>query len=291
MMAEERLPVQVASRALGVSESGYYAWRSRSPSARSVRHALVSDAISAIHTASHSVYGFRCIDAELTLGRGITVSHGTVELLMQRAGIRGLPGNRRRRPRHDTPTAADLVDRQFTRSDRDQLWVTDITEHPTREGKVYCAVVLDTYSRRVVGWSIGSSQTAALVTNALSMAIGNRRPQGGTIIHSDHGTQFTSWAFTQPRPRIRPGPLDGNDRRLLRQRRDRILLGTHADRAAEPKEVAHPSRTRQRDLRVPGDLPQPPAPPLLTWNAHPDNCPASSLEPRKPTPGNPGHIT
>jgi transposase InsO family protein len=74
--------------------------------------------------------------------------------------------------------------------------VTDITEHPTREGKVYCAVVLDVYSRRVVGWSIDASQTATLVTNALGMAIGNRHP-AATVIHSDHGVQFTSWAFTR----------------------------------------------------------------------------------------------
>ncbi|MFI1517806.1 IS3 family transposase [Kitasatospora cineracea] len=196
-MASEGLPVQLASRVLGVSESGFYAWRGRAPSVRSVRHAWLTDVIQAVHSASHGVYGSRRIHAELRLGRGIHVSHGAVELLMQRAGIKGLPGNRRRRPRHEAPTPADLVDRQFTRSSRDQLWVTDITEHPTREGKVYCAVVLDTFSRRVVGWSIDSTQTAALVTNALSMAIGNRRPPAGTIIHSDHGTQFTSWAFTR----------------------------------------------------------------------------------------------
>jgi transposase InsO family protein len=74
----------------------------------------------------------------------------------------------------------------------DQLWVTDITEHPTREGKVHCAVVLDVCSRRVVGWSIDTAPTAALVTNALGMAIDSRRPTAGTIIHSDHGVQFGS---------------------------------------------------------------------------------------------------
>ena len=116
---------------------------------------------------------------------------------MRRAGIKGLPGSRRRRPIHQTPTAADRVDRRFTRTAPDQLWVTDITEHPTREGKVYCYVVLDTYFRRVVGWSIDSSQTATLATNALGMAIGNRRPVVGTLIHSDDGVQFTSWAFTR----------------------------------------------------------------------------------------------
>jgi transposase InsO family protein len=95
-------------------------------------------------------------------------------------------------------TAEDRVQRQFAREGRDQLWVTDITEHPTREGKVYCAVVLDAFSRRVVGWSINGHPTAALVTNALGMAIEQRRPpDAATVIHSDQGTQFTSWTFTQ----------------------------------------------------------------------------------------------
>ena len=121
-----------------------------------------------------------------------------VAMLMRRAGLAGLSGNRspRRRPRPvDTPV--DLVDRNFARSKPDQLWVTDITEHPTREGRVYCAVVLDVFSRRVVGWSIDNSATSGLVTSALGMAISNRQPHPGTVIHSDQGTQFTSWAFTQ----------------------------------------------------------------------------------------------
>jgi transposase InsO family protein len=188
-MAGEGLSVQLATRVLQVSESGYYAWRSRPPSPRSLRHSWLTEAITTIHTASHGTYGIRRGHAELSLGHGIPVSHGIVMLLMQRAGIKGLPGNRRRRPRHETATAADLVDRNFARKAPDKLWVTDITEHPTREGKVYCAVVLDTYSRRVVNWSIDSSQTAALVTNALNMAISSSQPTVGTVIHSDHGVQ------------------------------------------------------------------------------------------------------
>ena len=95
---------------------------------------------------------------------------------MRRAGLRGLLGSRRRKPRQETPTAGDLVNRAFDRDRRDRLWVTEITEHPTREGKVYCAVVLDVFSRRVVGWSIDATQTAALASNALDMAIRNRTP-------------------------------------------------------------------------------------------------------------------
>ena len=195
-MAAEGLPVQLACRLLVVAESGYYEWRSRQPSQRAIRHVWLTEQIRAVHAASRGTYGARRVHAELTLGLGLQVGHNQVEVLMARAAIKGLPGTRRPRPRHETPTAADLVERMFTRTQPNRLWVTDITEHRTYEGKVYCAVVLDTFSRRVVGWSIDSSQTAALVTNALGMAITNRDPQPGVIVHSDHGVQFTSWAFT-----------------------------------------------------------------------------------------------
>jgi putative transposase len=196
-MAAEGLPVEVACWVLGVSESGYYAWRSRAPSARAIRHALLTDVIRKVHTDSRGVYGYRRVHAELTLGHGLTVGHEAVYLLMRRAGIEGISGRPRYRRIPNLPTAGDLVDRQFHRDERDQLWVTDITEHPTREGKVYCAVVLDVFSRRVVGWSIDSAPTAALVTSALGMSIQQRHPAEGTVIHSDQGTQFTSWAFTR----------------------------------------------------------------------------------------------
>jgi putative transposase len=195
-MANEALPVEMACRVLGVSESGYYAWRKRPPSPRAVRHVWLSELITRVHADSRGVYGARRVHAELTLGHGIAVGHGQVELLMGRAGIQGISGRPRFRRVPNVATASDLVERQFHRDEPDQLWVTDITEHPTREGKVYCAVVLDVFSRRVVGWSIDSCPTAALVTNALGMAIDQRAPDS-TVIHSDQGTQFTSWAFTR----------------------------------------------------------------------------------------------
>ncbi|HEU4422785.1 MAG TPA: DDE-type integrase/transposase/recombinase [Pilimelia sp.] len=166
----------------------------------------MTDLIRQVHAASHGVYGGRRVHAELTLGRGIAVGHGAVEMLMRRAGIKGLPGNKRRRPVRETPTAADLVDRKFNRGAPNQLWVTDITEHPTREGKVYCAVVLDVYSRRVVGWSIDATQTATLVTNALGMAITNRQPVAGTVIHSDQGAQGE---FIRSSQHLEFGGVDG----------------------------------------------------------------------------------
>jgi transposase InsO family protein len=195
-MVAEGHSVQLTARVLNVSESGFYDWRTRAPSTRSIRHALLTDAIREVHVASRGTYGFRRVHAELTLGRGLVIAHGTVELLMQRAGLKGVTGRPKWvRARPDT-IAMDLVDRRFARSAPNQLWVTDITEHPTIEGKVYCAVVLDAHSRRVVGWSIDSAPTAALVTNALGMAIESRKPPAGAIIHSDRGVQFGSWAFT-----------------------------------------------------------------------------------------------
>ena len=196
VIAAEGLSVELACRALHVSASGYYAQRSRPPSARALWHAYLTELIRRVHLESRGTYGARRIHAELTLGHGLDVGRCAVEMLMHRAGLAGLSGRPRFRRVPHVATAGDLVERQFAREEPDRLWVTDITEHPTREGKVYCAVMLDVFSRRVVGWSIDSSPTAALVTNALGMAISNRDPDG-TIIHSDQGTQFTSWAFTR----------------------------------------------------------------------------------------------
>lgn len=105
--------------------------------------------------------------------------------------------------------------RKFHRLSPNELWVTDITEHPTREGKVYCCAVMDTFSRRIVGWPIDSSQESSLVVNALDMAIKNRRPAPGGIVHADHGVQFTSWAFTNKIRTAGPVDLVWNDRGWL----------------------------------------------------------------------------
>lgn len=192
----EDLPVEVVCRVVGVSVSGFYVWRKRKPSARAVRHAMIADVVREVHDASRQTYGARRVHAELLLGRNMTVARCTVELVMRRLGLAGLPGRPRFRKIANAATAEDLVNRDFARSEPNRLWLTDITEHRTREGKVYCAVVLDAFSRRVVGWSIDSSQTANLVVNALGMAIENRQAEG-VVIHSDHGTQYTSWAFTR----------------------------------------------------------------------------------------------
>jgi len=137
------------------------------------------------------------VTAELRYGREIVVGHNAVESIMRELGIKGLPTRRvPKGARVRAVTSLDLVRREFRRDAPNRLWMTDITEHPTREGKLYCCVVLDAYSRRVVGWAIDSTQTTSLVLNALGMATRRRNPAGELVIHSDRGVQFTSWAFS-----------------------------------------------------------------------------------------------
>jgi len=138
------------------------------------------------------------VTAELKHGREIQVGHNAVALIMRELGIKGLPTRRLPRgARLGKVTSIDRVRREFARSSPDQLWMTDITEHPTREGKLYCCVVLDAFSRLVVGWSIDATQTTTLVLSALGMATQRRTPEGELVIHSDRGAQFTSWAFSR----------------------------------------------------------------------------------------------
>ena len=190
--------VQTACLMLGVAPSGYYDWRVRPPSARTLRHAWLAGEIAQVHKDSGGTYGTLRITAELRYGRGIHVGKEQVHLLMRRLGIYGLP--KRRLPRGarvGKPNSLDLVRRRFKADGPDRLWMTDITEHPTREGKIYCCAVIDAFSRMVVGWSIDSRQTGLLVTNALGMALNRRAPREGGIIHSDQGVQFASWVFSQ----------------------------------------------------------------------------------------------
>jgi putative transposase len=148
---------------------------------------------------SRRSYGSPRVHAELRVGEGIHCSRKRVERLMRQAGVAGIYRRRRRGCTRRDPAAEpadDLVNRAFDPPAPDRLWVMDITEHPTGDGKVYVAVVLDAFSRMVVGWSIADHIRAELVVDALQMATWRRQPPAGqTIAHSDHGSQYTSWAF------------------------------------------------------------------------------------------------
>lgn len=190
--------VRPMCRLLGVSPSGYYAWSRRSTSQHAQADAELLVRIRAIYERSRGTYGAPRIHAEL-LACGELVSRKRVARLMREAGLRG--ASRRRQiitTQRDVKSrpAPDLVNRDFTADGRDQLWVADITYIPTGSGFLYLAVVVDAWSRRVVGWSMATHLRTELVLEALNMALGQRRPQG-VIHHSDQGTQYTSIAFGQ----------------------------------------------------------------------------------------------
>jgi len=191
-------PLAVMGRVLGLSLSGYYDWLHRGPSARARRDAELKGRIVAIWIESGGIYGRPRIHAVL-LAEGERVGRKRVARLMRELGIEGVT---RRRFRTGTTkrdgsaeAAPDLVNRDFSAEGPDQLWVADITYVRTWAGWLYLAVVLDAWSRRIVGWAMAPRMPAELVGDALAMAITCRQPKGPVIHHSDRGSQYTSLAF------------------------------------------------------------------------------------------------
>ena len=198
-------PIRTLARLLDVSTSGYYDWRDREPSARAVNNELLSDRVEQIHEASKAIYGEPKIRAELLDASApehdakfAAVGKHRVARLMRARGLRGVCKRRSYTVTTDRNTKArpapDLVERAFVADAPNQLWVADMTYVPTWAGFIYLAVVLDVWSRRIVGWAIGETMTSDLVISALNMALSMRSPQG-VIHHSDQGSQYTSLAF------------------------------------------------------------------------------------------------
>jgi putative transposase len=190
-------PIAMLCRVLGVSPSGYYAWRTRGPSARAQADADLTVRIQDLHAQSRQTYGAPRIHADLRAA-GLRCGRKRIARLLHQAG---LVGCHRRRFTHTTQRATpavstpDRVQRQFVAAAPNQLWTADITAIATWEGFLYLAVVLDVYSRRIVGWAMADHLRTELVLAALEMALGRRRPAGHVIHHSDHGCQYTSVAF------------------------------------------------------------------------------------------------
>jgi putative transposase len=163
-----------------------------------MRRLLLVDLIREVHERSRGTYGMLRVTAALRREHDMVVNKKLVWSIMRELGIKGLPGPKRRVVNLvNVATEEDLVQRNFTVDRPNVLWLTDITEHPTREGKVYCCVVLDAFSRRVVGWAIDRRCQTALVNDAVVMASESRTTGPSSIIHSDHGSQYTSWGFSQ----------------------------------------------------------------------------------------------
>jgi putative transposase len=190
--------VTTMCRVLSVSTSGYYQWLVRKPSQRTRLDMVLTDKIECIHKASRGTYGAPRIHVELKEANGISCGRKRVARLMRAAGIEGCHRRRRHwltRRDHNAMPAPDLVERNFSAPEPDRLWIADITYVPTASGFLHLAVVLDVFSRAVVGWSMRADLGTDLVVEALDMAIYRRAPAGGLIHHSDQGCQYTSLAF------------------------------------------------------------------------------------------------
>jgi putative transposase len=185
-------------RVLGVARAGYHAWASRPPSQRTLEDAYLGEQIRQIHARSRGTYGAPRVHAELRLGLDVHVGRKRVARLMRDHGLQGVHRRRRHGSTRRDPTATpapDLVERNFLPPEPDRLWVADITQQRTGEGWLYLAVILDAFSRRVVGWSMAEHLRTELVLDALDMAISQRQPAPGLVCHSDHGCQYTSFAY------------------------------------------------------------------------------------------------
>ena len=191
--------VCILCRVLRVSRSAYYAWSKRGPSRRQIEDEQLLAQIVEIHQASRETYGVPRVHSALRRDRGIHCSTKRVWRLMREAGIHGVS---RRRPQGCTrrnpqdPLAPDLVQHQFVADAPNRLWVADITQHPTGEGWLYTAAVVDVFSRKVIGWAMSEHLHMQIVLEALNMAVRSRHPVPGTTIHhSDHGAQYTAMAY------------------------------------------------------------------------------------------------
>jgi putative transposase len=191
-------PVAAMCRVLGVSRTGFHNWQRRAPSDRALTDAWLTDKITQIHEQSRGVYGAPRIHAELRLEHDVRVGRKRVARLIKAAGISGVTPRKRFKTTIRIPgitPAADLVERQFRPNGPNVLWVADITYLRTGEGWLYLAAVQDAYSRQIVGWSMATHMRAALVVDALQMALARRHPDPGLIHHSDQGSQYVSLAF------------------------------------------------------------------------------------------------
>ena len=192
-LAADGIPVAVTCRVLGFSKQAYYAWRSRPVTDRDWDDAHLINAAIDIHHDDPE-FGYRFIADELP-ARGIVAGRNRVHRLCTTARLFSAHSKKRgtaRRP--GPPVHDDLVERNFTADRPNRLWLTDITEHPTAEGKLYLCAIKDACTTRIVGYSIDNRMTSQLAVNALANAVALRRP-AGTVVHSDRGSQFRSHAY------------------------------------------------------------------------------------------------
>jgi transposase InsO family protein len=191
---EVAFPVETMCRVLGVTRSGFYAWKKRPKPARAKSDAQLAVKVAAAHQRSRRTYGSPRVHRELR-AQGVRVSKKRVERLMRENGIQGRAKRRFKRTtesKHGGPIAPNVLARQFTATEPNRVWVTDVTAIATGEGWLYLAPVLDLFSRRVVGWASSENNDTALALTALGKALRVRRPRPGLLHHSDRGSPYAS---------------------------------------------------------------------------------------------------
>jgi transposase InsO family protein len=195
--SRDDFPVTLMCKGLDVSPSGYYAWRERPPSAREMANQELVKKIETVYNDNHGVYGSPRIYRELK-DQGIACSENRIARLMRLRGLRAKQSKSfktttKRNKAH--PVAQNLVKRDFTANRPNQKWLSDITYIPTQEGWLYLAAILDLYTRGIVGWAMSDRMTSDLTISALEMALHQRQPEAGLILHSDQGSQYTDQAY------------------------------------------------------------------------------------------------
>lgn len=193
----EEFPVRRMCQLLNVSSSGYYAWRKRPASKREMANQQLVEEIKTVHEESYETYGSPRVYEELQ-ENGVVCSENRVARLMREEGIQAKQSKRYKvttKANKSHPVAPNLLDRDFTAETPNQKWTADITYIPTQEGWLYLAVIIDLFSRRIVGWSMSHRMTSQLVLDALNMALQQRRPEPGLLHHSDRGSQYTGNSY------------------------------------------------------------------------------------------------
>ncbi len=239
----ETFPIRVLCDVMGVSAAGYYAWRGRPESPRKTANRALLTEIRRVHTAHRGRYGAPRIHAALR-ARGHTASRGRIERLMRHHGIRAITARRFRTcttdSRHDWPIAPNRLNQNFAADRPNQVWLADITYVPTSEGWLYLAVVLDLFTRKIVGWAMRDHMRAELTIAALTMAIQRQKPPPGLIHHSDRGQPICRHGLPRGLQWSRHHPIYEPQGKLLGQRPYGKLLWHDQNRTRAPRLLSNP---------------------------------------------------
>ncbi len=254
--------MRMMCKAMQVSPSGYYAWRVRPESRRRRYDRQLTQAIRLLHAESDGTYGSPRLHAELN-DSGFPCGRAKVARLMASAGLKGCPKRRFRvTTKRGMAKAENLLEQDFTASTINERWASDITYLWTNQGWLYLAVVMDLYSRRIIGWSMSHRLSRHLAVNALTMALDQRRPGDELIHHSDRGVQYMSDDFQELLKDERHHLQHERQRKLLRQRGGRELLCLTQKRTNQEEKIPHERRGKSRCVRLHRALLQPKTP---TW--------------------------